>query len=182
MPHYRCPACGVTTHSVGGRFRANACPNCSAPLAPSDRIFIDSEQRHAIHCDLAAEPEAGGAARRVLASFLDDSDDAESEIAALLMTELINNSVEHSGAPERSIVCLDIAVTDDLIRVEVRDQGDGFVPFGRTSGSPVDSHWGLHLIDELATSWGVSVVPPTLAWFELDRRTPISEGQASHAA
>src|SRR5207302_10793164 len=111
MPHYRCPACGVTTHSVGGRFRANACPNCSAPLAPSDRIFIDSEQRHAIHCDLAAEPEAGGAARRVLASLLDDSDDAESEIAALLMTELINNSVEHSGAPERSIVCLDIAVT-----------------------------------------------------------------------
>ena len=182
MPHYRCPACGVTTHSVGGRFRANACPNCSGTLEPSDRVFIDPERPHAIHCDLAAEPEAGGAARRVLASFLDDSDDAESEIAALLMTELINNSVEHSRAPERSIVRLDIAVTDDLIRVEVRDQGDGFVPFGRTSGSPVDSHWGLHLIDELATSWGVSVEPPTLAWFELDRRTPISQGQGSRAA
>ena len=182
MPHYHCPACGVTTYSVGGRFRANACPNCSEPLEPSDRIFIDSDQPHAIRCDLAAEPEAGGAARRVLASFLADSHDAEAEIAALLMTELINNSVEHSGAPERSIVRLDIAVSDDLIRIEVRDQGDGFVPFGRTSGSPVDSHWGLHLIDELATSWGVSVEPPTLAWFELDRRAPIAQGQASHAA
>ena len=120
MPHYHCRACGVTTYSVGGRFRANACPNCSEPLEPSDRVFIDSDQPHAIRCDLAAEPEAGGAARRVLASFLADSHDAEAEIAALLMTELINNSVEHSGTGVRGVVRVDISLSESIIRVVQR--------------------------------------------------------------
>ena len=67
------------------------------------------------------------------------------------------------------IVRLDIGVTDELIRIEVRDQGSGFVPVARTPDSPVDSYWGLHLIEKLANDWGVAAEPPTAVWFELSR-------------
>jgi len=172
MPYYRCPACRVTTHSVGGHLTANSCPECSAPLADSDRIYIGAGSPNAIGCDLAVEPEAALAARRALATLLADPDDAESEIAALLITELIANSVQHSGTSARDIIRLDIAVTDDLLRVDVRDEGAGFVPAARTADSPVNSHWGLHLINELAARWGVALEPQARVWFELDRGAP----------
>jgi hypothetical protein len=88
---------------------------------------------------------------------------------ALLTSELIANSVEHSGAPPLSPVHLDIAVTDERVRVAVRDQGEGFVHLGRGPDSPLDSHWGLHLVDKLATSWGGAPEPQGPIWFELDR-------------
>ena len=169
MPHYRCPACCVTTHSVGGHFRVNTCPNCSAPLTASDRISIRGRPPKAVHCELAAVPEAASAARRVLATLLPDPDDAVYQIVALLTSELIANSVEHSGAPPLSPVRLDIAVTDERVRVEVRDQGEGFVHLGRGLDSPIDSHWGLHLVDKLASSWGGAPEPQGPIWFELDR-------------
>jgi anti-sigma regulatory factor (Ser/Thr protein kinase) len=169
MPHYRCPACCVTTHSVGGHFRANTCPNCSAPLTASDRISIRALPPQVVSCELAAEPEAASAARCVLATLLPDPDDAVSQIAALLTSELIANSVEHSGAPQLSPVRLDIAVTDERVRVEIRDQGEGFVYLGRAPDSPLDSHWGLHLVDRLASSWGADPEPEGPIWFELDR-------------
>jgi anti-sigma regulatory factor (Ser/Thr protein kinase) len=166
MPHYRCPACRVTTHSVGGHFSRNMCPNCSAPLASSDRIYIGQGSPDAFSLDLAAKPEAAPAARRALATVLRDPGDAEFETAALLVTELIANGVQHSGA---GALRLDIAATDDALRVEVRDEGPGFVPAARTEESPLDAHWGLHLINELAANWGVRSGPPTRVWFELGR-------------
>jgi anti-sigma regulatory factor (Ser/Thr protein kinase) len=169
MPHYRCPACRVTTHSVGGHFTANTCPNCSAPLAGSDRVYVGQGWPDTISCDLAVEPEAAPAARRALATLQRDPDDAEFETAALLMTELIANSVQHSDTGAGDKIQLDIAVTDDLLRVDVRDEGAGFVPTARTADSPFDSHWGLHLINELAASWGAAPEPPARAWFELSR-------------
>jgi anti-sigma regulatory factor (Ser/Thr protein kinase) len=155
------------THSVGGHFTASACPNCSAPLAESDRVY--PEQPKAISYDLAAAPEAAPAARRALATVLHDPDDAELRTAELLTTELVANSIKHSDAGGDGVIRLDIAVDDDRLRVEVRDDGPGFVPAPRTADSPLDSHWGLHLIGELAASWGVAPQPPGRVWFELDR-------------
>jgi anti-sigma regulatory factor (Ser/Thr protein kinase) len=178
MPYYRCPACRVTMHSVGGRFTANTCPNCSASLASPDRINIGQPQ--AASCDLAAEPASAAAARRVLTGMLPDRGDAEFEIAELLTTELVANSVQHSGMGARDIVRLDVVVTDELIRIEVRDDGAGFVPAARMPDSPIDSHWGLHLIEQLATRWGVAAGPQTLVWVELERgvSAPMATPQA----
>ena len=174
MPHYRCPACRVTTHSVGGHLSATTCPNCSLPLAESDRVFIEPEEPRVISCELSAEPEAAGAARRALATLMPDPDDAGFQIAALLTTELIANSVEHSGAPPSSPLRLDVAVTDQRVRIEVRDQGEGFIAVGRSLDSSRDLHWGLRLVDRLATSWGVSPEARAPVWFELDRPATLS--------
>ena len=87
-----------------------------------------------------------------MARLLPDPDDAAYQISALLVSELIANTLEHSGAPPFSPIRLDVLVADQRIRIEVRDQGEGFVHIGRTAGSPSDSYWGLHIVDTLATT------------------------------
>ena len=64
---------------------------------------------------------------------------------------------------------LDVMLTASVVRVEVRDDGRGFVPAPRTRDSPLESHWGLHLIEELTDRWRVESDPHTVVWFELDR-------------
>jgi anti-sigma regulatory factor (Ser/Thr protein kinase) len=138
-------------------------------LEGTDRIYAPEREPAAISRRLAAEPRAASVARRALETLLWNLDPAEFQVAALLTTELVANSVEHSGPGTARSVCLDVALTDQHLRVEVGDDGPGFVPEPRGPDAPVDSHWGLHLVDQLADRWGVMVEPQTLVWFELDR-------------
>jgi anti-sigma regulatory factor (Ser/Thr protein kinase) len=172
MPYYRCPDCGLTVHSVGGRSTRNTCPNCSAPLASADRIQIEEHHPAAITRRFPSERRSAGAARRELTTLLWNLDAMEFDVVALLVTEMIANSVKHSGMRQGGSVRLDVTLTESLVRVEVRDDGPGFVPAARDDDSPLESHWGLHLIEELADRWEVETDPHTVVWFELDR-TPI---------
>jgi anti-sigma regulatory factor (Ser/Thr protein kinase) len=169
MPYYRCPLCGVTAHSAAGRFTANVCPNCSTPLAATDRVEIEERHPAAMSQHFAPEPESAAAARRELGTMPWNLDRAEFEVLELLVSELMANSVEHSGAGPGGSINVDVTVTDRLVRAEVRDEGPGFVPAKRTAASPLDSHWGLHLVEELADRWHVPATPRTLVWFEIDR-------------
>jgi anti-sigma regulatory factor (Ser/Thr protein kinase) len=169
MPYYRCPACSLTVHSVAGRFTPNVCPNCSAPLSSSDRAQIASRHPAAISRRFVSSSVAASEARRELETILWELDDDEFQILALLISELIGNSFRHSGAAAGSEVRLDVVATPRLVRVEVRDNGHGFEPLVRTSSSPVDSHWGLHLVEELTDRWQVVSGAQTLVWFEIDR-------------
>ncbi len=123
------------------------------------------------HYRFAAEPEAGAAARQAV-GHLSSLDPAELHVAKLLTTELISNGVEHAASGRPGSLQLDLALSDALLRVEVRDEGPGFVPSPRVADSPLDSRWGLHMVDHLADRWGVTHGPPTLVWFELDRPRP----------
>jgi anti-sigma regulatory factor (Ser/Thr protein kinase) len=121
---------------------------------------------------LLRDYEAGAAARRELDQLREVVDHTDLEIVALLMSELIANSVKHSGPDAGEHVLLELTVTRDRIRVEVRDRGPGFVPERRPVGQEIGLHWGLELIDRLADRW--QVVPgcgrdDTSIWFELDR-------------
>jgi anti-sigma regulatory factor (Ser/Thr protein kinase) len=120
---------------------------------------------------LPRDLEATVEARRELERFEGDLDAADLEIVALLMTELVANSVIHAGPDAGPHVRLSLTVTSDRVRVEVRDGGRGFVPVrrGPAHGS---LHWGIELVDRLADRW--QVVPndgrgETSVWFELDR-------------
>jgi sigma-B regulation protein RsbU (phosphoserine phosphatase) len=88
---------------------------------------------------------------------------------ALLVTELVANAVKHaSTAPGDEILVRLFAV--DPIRVEVVDRGPGFDP--GLPAEPVEGRaegWGLHLLDSLASRWGVDRDERTnTVWFELD--------------
>jgi anti-sigma regulatory factor (Ser/Thr protein kinase) len=169
MPYYRCPACALTAHSAAGRFTPNVCSNCSAPLTTSDRVHVEERHPATISRRFRSERRAAAAARRELETITWNLEGDEYQVLALLVSELVANSVKHSGADPNAAVSLDVAVTPQRVRVEVRDDGHGFEPAARTASSPLDSHWGLHLVDELTDRWEIVSGPQTLVWFELDR-------------
>ncbi len=90
---------------------------------------------------------------------------------ALLLTELVANSVRHARTPAGNNVSLELLLFSDLVRVEVRDRGEGFTPPPAPEpGEPRASGWGFVLVDRLADRWGVGEEQPTLVWAEFDRR------------
>jgi anti-sigma regulatory factor (Ser/Thr protein kinase) len=86
----------------------------------------------------------------------------------LVVSELITNSVRFG--PKRAI-SLVLRVDDDgVVRGEVIDQGDGELAKIEMVPEPsLDGGWGLHLVDRVASSWGVHE-GSTHVWFELGPR------------
>ena len=112
-------------------------------------------------------PGAAAKARRALARLRGDLDGPLIETLRLLVTELVTNSVQHTGA---STVKLTVLVGSSSVLTEVTDAGPGFDP--AKAGSPTDDHtgWGLFLVERLAERWGVDKDGgATKVWFELRR-------------
>ena len=85
----------------------------------------------------------------------------------LLVSELISNSVKYGGEGRVEL----ILQSEDRrhVRVEVVDQGVGFVPAVRDRPKTEPGGWGLHLVEALTQRWGV-FDGSTHVWFEIDRR------------
>lgn len=83
----------------------------------------------------------------------------------LLVSELVTNSVKYGGD---GTVGLRIDADDVTghVRVEVIDQGEGFIPVARTRPTTEVGGWGLHLVESLAHRWGVHD-GSTHVWFEM---------------
>ena len=86
----------------------------------------------------------------------------------LLVSELVTNSVRHSGSPVGSKVELAVSASSNTIRVEVADAGRGFEPTPRSTSRTEAGGWGLHLVDRLAHRWGVDRRDRVRVWFEID--------------
>jgi anti-sigma regulatory factor (Ser/Thr protein kinase) len=116
---------------------------------------------------LDRRPDAAARARRGLANLRGDLDPPLMETLRLLVTELVTNSVRHTGAPS---VLLKVLVGSRVVLTEVTDAGPGFDP--AETGSSAEDHtgWGLFLVERLAERWGVSKNGHgTKVWFELRR-------------
>ena len=81
----------------------------------------------------------------------------------VLVTELVTNAVRHA-AP--STIVVHLAAAERIVRVEVCDDGPGFVPEQRPPGP--DGGFGMVLLRSLADRWGVDTDDGTCVWFELD--------------
>lgn len=123
----------------------------------------------AVSLDLEAGPEAAAWAREALYTVDDEVEEDLMADVRLLVSELVTNSVRHSGVAPPSSVGLDIAVDAETIRVEVRDPGSGFEPRPRDPNRTRPGGWGLYLVDRLADRWGVVRNHFTRVWFEIDR-------------
>ena len=118
------------------------------------------------------------AAARRLVRCLDDVVSPEHlENLELLVTELVTNAVRHAGLTHDGWVSVDLAVRPTAIHVEVCDPGRGFDPTGAppsAPGEPRGSGWGLFLVEQLATQWGVHLDDCTRVWFDLTTDERIS--------
>jgi two-component sensor histidine kinase len=105
---------------------------------------------------------APGRARHHLAEYLGDHGLQDLvPVAALLVSELVTNSLIHAGG----LIDVHARLSAESLRVEVGD-GSERLPQRRVP----DRHGrGLHIVDSLATAWGV--VPHDgrgkSTWFEL---------------
>ncbi|MER5296110.1 ATP-binding protein [Streptomyces pharetrae] len=91
--------------------------------------------------------------------------------ARLIVAELAANAAVHGKVPGRSFR-LGLAVTGcGVLRIEVTDAKGECVPRRRDAApDPVESGYGLLLVEELADRWGVRLgpVPCKTVWAELD--------------
>jgi nitrate/nitrite-specific signal transduction histidine kinase len=81
---------------------------------------------------------------------------------ALLVSELVTNSVQHAAA---EVIELNVFASSETVRVEVRDQGSGHDAFAVSE--PQQGGFGLYLVDKIADRWGVETRGATLIWFEI---------------
>jgi anti-sigma regulatory factor (Ser/Thr protein kinase) len=115
-----------------------------------------------IPCDLRAPARARGAVESLSA------DVAPGVLAnvKLLVSELVTNSVKYGGS---EVVRLELhGDGDGRLRVDVVDEGGGFVPTARDRPATEVGGWGLHLVDTLADRWGVAT-EASHVWFEIGR-------------
>jgi anti-sigma regulatory factor (Ser/Thr protein kinase) len=131
----------------------------TSPAHPSQTETIDLRFR--------GGPEAATLARRALTKLRGDIDPPLMETMRLLVTELVANSVRHTGSEN---IGLKVLVGKSAVLVEVRDSGPGFQHRPRRRGEVTESGWGLFLVERLAHRWGVGRDgPATRVWFELLR-------------
>jgi anti-sigma regulatory factor (Ser/Thr protein kinase) len=103
---------------------------------------------------------APGQARALLREHANGLDRDRLDTAVLLISELVTNAVLHGTGEIR--LTIDIAGTD--ARFSVCDEGGG-TPVVRPEPGP-DGGWGLRLVGQLASRWGVHE-GRTQVWFEL---------------
>jgi anti-sigma regulatory factor (Ser/Thr protein kinase) len=115
-----------------------------------------------------ASPEAGSALRTAIRSLDRYCGPRTAEDLELLVTELATNGVKHAQLDSGgNRITLDARVDPHVLRVEVRDRGQGFEPHPRVEREEPGG-WGLVLVEGIAERWGVERDPSTV-WFELPR-------------
>ena len=116
--------------------------------------------------DIPRDPRAPAEARRAIERLADRIDPDITPDVQLLVSELITNSVKYGG---QGAVSLKVETDSPRrLRVEVVDQGVGFVPVARNRPATEAGGWGLHLVQTLSDRWGV-YEGSTHVWFEIDR-------------
>lgn len=92
------------------------------------------------------------------------------DVASLLVSELVANSVLHAGTPMTVVLSRNAR----RLRVEVQD-GDPRLPARKHYSSLATTGRGLMLVERLAADWGVR---PTAngkgVWFELDQAPTVA--------
>lgn len=125
-----------------------------------------------IDMTLPARPTAASEARRSLSVLANQIPEDTYEDVRILVTELVTNSVRHSGLSADDDVHLWLGVWNDprRLRVEVADAGKGFEKKVKPSTPDQLGGWGLQIVDRLSDRWGVkrATNSGSTVWFEID--------------
>ena len=88
--------------------------------------------------------------------------------AALLVSELVTNSVVHANVGRRRALTVEVVTLDDRLRIGVIDPGSRLRPYVLPRDPETAGGLGLLLVDQLCERWGVwQDLGPTCVWCEL---------------
>jgi two-component sensor histidine kinase len=88
--------------------------------------------------------------------------------AALLVSELVTNSVVHAKVGRRGALTVEVTTLDDRLRIVVIDPGSRQRPCMLPPDPEAPGGLGLLLVEELCETWGVwQDLGPTCVWCEL---------------
>jgi anti-sigma regulatory factor (Ser/Thr protein kinase) len=131
------------------------------PTAVPER---ESASVHTLVPEAASVPQA----RRLATEFASDwiSDEQASKLSVAI-SEVVANSVRHSGSTED--IRLALARKDGYLCVRVTDGGNGLVPKPGAMATEPGAGFGLFLVEQLTRRWGVTREDGrTRVWFEID--------------
>jgi serine/threonine-protein kinase RsbW len=119
--------------------------------------------------EFRGDAEQVAAARRFVASAIRQSGPAR-DVSKLLVSEAATNALLHSASGvDGGSFAVAHAISDHLLRVEVRDGGGPTGPRRRVHDLESMTGRGLDLFDALSDRWGVDGGPAGwTVWFELD--------------
>ncbi len=123
----------------------------------------------AVRVSLAAGPDAPGRAREALTALASSLHERERNALLLVASELVTNSVRHSGARRGEALELILSTEPARVRLAVQDPGPGFDPPSLAGARERIGGWGLALVAELVDRWWVEPGPPKQVVCELDR-------------
>jgi anti-sigma regulatory factor (Ser/Thr protein kinase) len=125
----------------------------------------DAEESHSWSKELSAGPRTAAEARWFLREALADQDvDLDTDAAMLLASEVASNAAKHGREP----IALSISIEEQGLRVSVFDRGEGFDPESLDVSGRETGGWGLRLLNDLSSEWGVDRKPDgTEVWFRV---------------
>jgi anti-sigma regulatory factor (Ser/Thr protein kinase) len=135
-----------------------------AELAPQ------REYAERVALELAVSERAPGLAREeVREAVAGKLAPHESELAVLLISELVTNAVVHPGERNRDgdSIGLRIGTDSGRARIEVADSGPGFDPTALKRQERTVGGHGLVLVDRSAVRWGMRRDDRFRIWFEI---------------
>jgi anti-sigma regulatory factor (Ser/Thr protein kinase) len=139
-------------------------------VALADDSAAYAEDAPSLRVSLRRDPRAPVHARAAVARFTELRGIAglALDTLTLLVSELVSNAVLHSDAPPASEILLCARVLERAtVRVEVIDCGSGFTVAPRDP-SRATGGYGLFLVAQQASRWGVDREGGTRVWFEIE--------------
>jgi anti-sigma regulatory factor (Ser/Thr protein kinase) len=108
---------------------------------------------------LALDVHAPAAARAAVAGWVRGRVSASAfDLAQLLTSELVTNSVQHSHASTEAALLLRLELSGGMVRLEVEDPGRDGAVAARPPDLDGGGGFGLDLVQRLAERWGVERV------------------------
>jgi anti-sigma regulatory factor (Ser/Thr protein kinase) len=131
----------------------------------------------AVDATIESSPCAPSIARREVEKVRPSVDDGMLRDAQLLVSEVVTNSVKHSGSDDP--IRLRVWARRSGLKVEVADGGFGFEAAEPSVRDEAEGGRGLMILDTLADRWGTSQDGRGRVWFELGPRPIRRAAQAS---